>query len=222
MPALPSSLIEPLWDQFAALIPPHVDTHPLGCHRPRIADRVVFDKLLQVLVLGASYDKASDSTCSATTIRTRCDEWIHAGVFDQLEQLCLDAYDQIVGLDLSNVTVDGCIVKAPCGGEAAGKSPVDARQTRHETVRVDRRRRDPARVCDRPGEPARLPAATSDPGHAGPLRPGPGLDPSRADHRASGRRLRQHQDPRPPSRAGLPRRDQPQGLSPSSRRPMGG
>ena len=55
MPALPSSLIEPLWDQFAALIPHHVDTHPLGCHRPRIADRIVFDKLLQVLVLGAGY-----------------------------------------------------------------------------------------------------------------------------------------------------------------------
>ena len=125
MPALPSSLIEPLWDQFAVLIPPHVDTHPLGCHRPRIADRVVFDKLVQVLVLGASYVKVGDCTCSATTIRNRRDEWIHAGVFDQLEQLCLDAYDRIVGVDLSDVTVDGCIVKAPCGGEAAGKSPVD-------------------------------------------------------------------------------------------------
>ena len=125
MPALPSFIIDPLWDQFAALLPERTLVHPLGCHRPRIADRIVFDKLLQVLVLGASYAKASDSTCSATTIRTRRDEWIGAGVFEQLEQLCLDAYDQIVGLDLSDVTVDGCIVKAPCGGEVAGKSPVD-------------------------------------------------------------------------------------------------
>ena len=31
-----------------------------------------------------------------------------------------EAHDQIVGLDLHNITVDGCIVKAPCGGEAAG------------------------------------------------------------------------------------------------------
>jgi transposase len=125
VPALPSFIIDPLWDQFVALLPERTVVHPLGCHRPRIADRVVFDKLLQVLVLGASYDKAGDATCSATTIRTRRDEWIDAGVFEQLEQLCLDAYDQIVGLDLSDVTVDGCIVKAPCGGEAAGKSPVD-------------------------------------------------------------------------------------------------
>jgi hypothetical protein len=35
VPALPSWLIEPLWDQFAALLPPRevfVATHPWGCH----------------------------------------------------------------------------------------------------------------------------------------------------------------------------------------------
>ena len=69
-----------------ALIPEHVDTHPLGCHNPRISDRVVFDKLIQI---------------------------------------ALEAYDRIVGLDLQDITVDGCIVKAPGGGEAAGRSPVD-------------------------------------------------------------------------------------------------
>lgn len=125
MPALPSFIIDPLWDQFAALIPEPVDHHPLGCHRPRIPGRVVFDKLVQVLVLGAAYAKIADTTCSATTIRRRRDEWIDTGVFEQLEQICLDAYDQIVGLDLEDITVDGCIVKAPCGGEAAGESPVD-------------------------------------------------------------------------------------------------
>jgi hypothetical protein len=52
VPALPSWLTEPLWDQFAALLPPRemfVATHPWGCHRRRIADRIVFDKLIQVL-----------------------------------------------------------------------------------------------------------------------------------------------------------------------------
>lgn len=125
MPAVPSWVIDPLWDQFQALIPPVADTHPLGCHRPRIADRIVFDKLVQVLVFGAAYAKIADQTCSATTIRTRRDEWITGGVFAKLEQLCLEAYDRVVGLDLEQITVDGCLVKAPCGGEAAGRSPVD-------------------------------------------------------------------------------------------------
>jgi transposase len=125
VPAVPSWIIDPIRDQFQALIPPIADTHPLGCHNPRIPDRIMFDKLVQVLVFGAAYAKIADSTCSATTIRTRRDEWITAGVFDQLEQLCVAAYDTMVGLDLENITVDGCPVKAPCGGEAAGKSPVD-------------------------------------------------------------------------------------------------
>lgn len=125
MPAVPSFIIDPLWHQFEALIPPVMDEHPLGCHRPRVPDRIVFDKLVQVLVLGAAYAKISDSTCSATTIRRRRDEWITAGIFTALEQSCLDAYDKMIGLDLEDLSVDGCIVKAPCGGEAAGRSPVD-------------------------------------------------------------------------------------------------
>lgn len=125
MPALPSSITEPLWEQFYALIPEIEDTHPLGCHRGRIPDRIIFDKLIQSLILGAAYERISDTTCSATTIRRRRDEWITAGIFLTLEQICLQAYDKIIGLDLANVVVDGCITKAPCGGEAAGRSPVD-------------------------------------------------------------------------------------------------
>lgn len=125
MPAVPSCIIEPIWDQFHVLIPAVTDRHPLGCHRPRIPDRLVFDKLVQVLVLGAAYDKIADTSCSATTIRRRRDEWLAAGAFDKLEQLCLEAYDKMVGLALEDLAVDGCITKAPCGGEAAGRSPVD-------------------------------------------------------------------------------------------------
>ena len=57
-------------------------------------------RLLQVLVWGVAYAKAADHTCSATTLRARRDEWITAGVFTALEQICLDAYDRVVGLEL--------------------------------------------------------------------------------------------------------------------------
>lgn len=125
MHVVSSSIIEPLWDQFQVLIPPVIDDHPLGCHRPRAPDRLVFDKLVQVLVLGAAYEKIADRSCSVTTLWRRRDEWIAAGVFTDLEQICLDDYDKMVGLHLEDLSVDGCIVKAPCGGEAAGRSPVD-------------------------------------------------------------------------------------------------
>jgi hypothetical protein len=69
MPAWPSSILEPLWAQLEALIPERVDTHPMGGHRPMIADRIVFDKPIQVLVLGAAYAKVADTPCLATTIR---------------------------------------------------------------------------------------------------------------------------------------------------------
>ena len=128
MPALPSWLADPLWVQFDALLPvrPRVDpSHPLGCHRPRISDRIVFDKLIQVLRFGCSYQGIADSTCSATTIRDRRDEWIRLGIFSRLKQIVLEAYDRIVGLILTDIAVDGCITKAPGGGECAGRSPVD-------------------------------------------------------------------------------------------------
>jgi transposase len=128
VPALPSSILEPLWVQIAALLPARQDTHPLGCHRPRIADRIVFDKLIQVLVFGCGYRRIADQGCSATSLRRRRDEWITAGVAEQLRRAVLVAYDQLFGLELERLAVDGCITKAPCGGQTAGPSPVDRRK----------------------------------------------------------------------------------------------
>jgi hypothetical protein len=40
----------------------------------------------------------------------------------------LGAYDRLFGLELEHLAVDGCITKAPCGGQTAGPSPVDRRK----------------------------------------------------------------------------------------------
>jgi transposase len=128
VPALPSWLIEPLWDQFAALLPVRdtfVATHPWGCHRRRIADRIVFDKLIQVLRFGCSYEGIADSTCSATTLRARRDEWIDLGLFTALARIARESYDRIVGLALDDIAVDGCITRL----QAGVRSPARPRST---------------------------------------------------------------------------------------------
>ncbi|WP_026268789.1 transposase [Micromonospora sp. CNB394] len=128
MPALPSSLLEPVWVQFAALWPerPEFDpAHPLGCHRRRIPDRVVFEHAIAALVHGSGYERVASGHCSDRTIRRRLRLWADAGLGEQVHELALDAYDRMIGLDLADVSADGAITKAPCGGDRAGRSPVD-------------------------------------------------------------------------------------------------
>lgn len=125
VPVLPSCLLEPLWDQFAALLPEHVDTHPLGCHNPRIPDRIVFERVIAALVHGSGYERIADRQCSDRTIRRRVKYWSQLGMAEQVHGPALQAYDRMIGLQLHELSVDGCITKAPCDGERAGRSPVD-------------------------------------------------------------------------------------------------
>lgn len=127
MLALTPRVVDALWEAFGPQIPERsVPVHPLGCHRPRIADRDVFEAVLLRLVTGCSWEVAARlGKGSGTTLRTRYHEWNADGAFDRLVAEALDGYDRIVGLDLSDVSVDGSTHKAPCGGEGTGKSPVD-------------------------------------------------------------------------------------------------
>lgn len=42
-----------------------------------------------------------------------------------LHHVVLAQYDRMIGQELDEVTIHGCITKAPCGGALAGRSPVD-------------------------------------------------------------------------------------------------
>jgi hypothetical protein len=130
VPALPPYIIEPIWEQLVALLPQREINHPLGCQRPRIPDRVIFEKLVQVLVFGCAYERIADEECSATTLRDLCEEWIELGVMDALRKLALEAYDlALAGWNFRRWRWNGCITKAPCGGEKAGRSPVDREES---------------------------------------------------------------------------------------------
>ena len=148
MPLLPASLIEPLWVEFAALIgsedrPELSPTHPWRCHRRRVPDRVVFDHVIAALVQGSGYERiATPGWSTDRTIRRRLAEWARAGHGQTLLRLVLHAFDQMIGLDLDDLAVDGSITKSPCGGAVSGRSPSTA-GNRAPTIRGRRRGRDP-------------------------------------------------------------------------------
>lgn len=127
MLALHPRVVDAVWAAVEPLLPePPLDLHPLGCHRPRRSDRDCFEAILFRLVTGCSWDVAGRlGLGSETTLRRRRDEWVDAAVFENLAEEALAGYDRIIGLDLSEVAVDGSQAKAPMGGEGTGPSPTD-------------------------------------------------------------------------------------------------
>ncbi len=126
--ALDPEVADAIWAAIEPILPRPIDDHPLGCHNPRVPDRVCFRGILIRLVTGSSWvdiEAIMNFEVSDTTLRARRDEWITAGVFDQLETQARAGYDRILELNLEVVAIDGSLHKAPCGGEGTGPSPVD-------------------------------------------------------------------------------------------------
>ena len=128
MRALDTEVVDAIWAAIEPLLPKSIDDHPLGCHNPRIDDRVCFEAILNRLVLGCSWETVEQLmkfVVSDTTVRSRRDAWVAAGVFEHLVDEALGAYDRIIGLNLSECSIDGSQHKAPCGGPGTGPNPTD-------------------------------------------------------------------------------------------------
>jgi hypothetical protein len=135
VPVLPGSLVEPVWAPFAALLPARpttAPTHPLGCHRRRGPDRVEFDHVVAAMMHGSRYERTATPGCSDRTIRRQVRTLADAGLTERLHTLVLTQFDRLIGLDLADLAVDGCITKAPGGGARAERSAAT-------TVQLDRR-----------------------------------------------------------------------------------
>ena len=126
--ALDPEVKDAIWAAFEPRIPVPIDNHPLRCHRARASDKDCFEVIVVRLATGCSWEDAERLTgnkVSDTTARARRDEWIAAGVFAALSEEALCGYNKVIGLDLSDVAVDGSLQKSPCGGEGTGKNPTD-------------------------------------------------------------------------------------------------
>ena len=94
MHALDPAVHGPIFDTIKDLLPAPA-RHPLGCHRRRVSDKICFAGLLFRLVTGASWTTIEVlllNQVSDTTLRARRDEWIAAGVFDEVARQALAGY----------------------------------------------------------------------------------------------------------------------------------
>ena len=128
-----------LWDRMEPLVPPP-KPHPLGCHKPRTPNRAIVDAILFVLRTGCQW-KALDATkiCSGSVAHFWFQEWVRAGVFEQLWTLGLQEYEALKGIQWAWQSMDGAMTKAPLGGEKNREKPHGSRQGRNQAQSVDRR-----------------------------------------------------------------------------------
>jgi putative transposase len=136
-----------LWEAIQEILPVHKNTHRFGGGRPRTPDRVCMDAILFVLRTGCQW-KALYATkfCPGSTAHDRFQVWVEAGVFLQLWETGLLAYDEMKGIDWSWMSMDGCMTKAPLGGEKDRKKPNRPGQARRQTEPIGRRQRHTARL----------------------------------------------------------------------------
>src|ERR1700693_147499 len=88
-----------LWERIERLFPPR-KPHPLGCHRPRVADRKAMDAIFFVLRTGCQWNALNATgICSSSAAHRRFQEWTAAGVFVNLWAEGLQEYDELKGLD---------------------------------------------------------------------------------------------------------------------------
>jgi transposase len=125
MRALEPEVLDTVWAAIEPLLPVRPKTHPLGCHRRRLPDKDCFVVMLVRLVTGCSWEDAErlyGNSVSDTTARARRDEWIEAGVFQAVADEAICAYDKVVGLDLTEVELDGSQHKSPAGGREPART----------------------------------------------------------------------------------------------------
>src|SRR6266568_7991327 len=99
-----------LWALAEEVIPPRRNTHPCGGGRKPTPPRQVLGAILFVWRTGCQW-RALDVTglCKGSTAHDWFQRWTQAGVFKQLWRRARQRYDELVGLDWSFVSVDGCM-----------------------------------------------------------------------------------------------------------------
>jgi hypothetical protein len=170
MPALePYYIIEPIFEQFEALLPERRPNHPLGPHRPRIPAGVVFGKPVEVLVFGCAYRShrrwllLAESTLRVAEARgvdrSRADGEAQGNLPRNLRAPHRPRTGRSGGGRMYN--------RGSSRRGESGKEPGGSRKRRRRTLDGGGSERHPSRERHRPGRSSRLAALGGDPRRLG-------------------------------------------------------
>jgi transposase len=143
MRALKPEILDTLFRLISDRIP-KPPVHPKGGCRPRVSDRICFVGIFWRFVTAAAWEtvevqlRLSNLIVSDTTLRARRTEWVNAGVFHQLMEDCLSIYNELIGVEMSDVAIDGSVQLAPGGGPDTNNAPGSkGRKTMKWSIGVD-------------------------------------------------------------------------------------
>ena len=113
-----------LWNLLEPILGP--DKAPGTPGRPARPSRLIFEAILYLLRTGCHWHALPRKHFAPpTTVHTRFQHWVEAGVFDTAVEVALDFYEKHRGIAWQWQALDAATTKAPLGGEKTGKSPVD-------------------------------------------------------------------------------------------------
>lgn len=135
-----------LWAKVEPHVPKRVNRHPCGGGRKPADARQAFAAIWFVWRTGSQW-RALDATgiMAGSTAHGVFQRWVKAGVFERMWRAALHEAAQLRRLDWSFVSVDGCMTKAPLGGEKNRAQSDGPGQVRDQTEPGHRRGRGPAR-----------------------------------------------------------------------------
>ncbi|WP_164021906.1 IS5 family transposase [Pyxidicoccus trucidator] len=113
-----------LWERVAPLLPVPKKKKP---GRPRANDRAALEAIVFVLKTGIPWEMlpAKQFGLSGMTAWRRMEQWMRAGVFEQLQRVLLNELGQRGLVDFSRASIDSSSVRAFKRGALTGKNPTD-------------------------------------------------------------------------------------------------
>ena len=135
-----------MWKKVVAHVPERENAHPCGGGRKPADPRRAFEAIYFVCRTGSQW-KALDATgiMAGSTAHGVFQRWVKVGVFERMWRAALNSATELGKLDWTFVSVDGCMTKAPLGGEKNRAKSDRPGQTGNEAEPGHRRGRGSAR-----------------------------------------------------------------------------